>query len=353
MPDRGARQAAAHWGDDRRAAFYAEGGLMWGQLAAVQARINAKISGDPSRDWIAHLMSTQLPGMWPVERALSLCCYEGQVERALARAGVFRHCLGLDISEGALRRARQYAAAEGHACIEYAQQDINALTLEPGQYDVVFSRGALHHIAALEHVLDQIAIGLKPHGILVINEYVGPSRFQSPDRRIEVCNAALTLLPERYRRSVSWQRIQRVGPGAHRALGAWLKLAWLKLRNGTLFEALSRRLYHRRLRARSEVYVKREVPRIQASEMAVDDPTEAIRSAEIVPLVRERFEILDQRPYGGTILLPVLDDIAGNFGPDDPTATKLLEMLFEIEDTLMAAGEIDSDFVYLVARPKR
>ncbi len=352
MANEDAHQAAAHWGDDQRAALLAEGGLAWSQLPAVQARINEKISGSPDRDWIDHLMATQLSDRWPVQRSVSICCYEGRAERALAQRGAVRHCLGLDISEGALRRARQLAEEADIDGLEFACQDINSLSLEPATYDVIFSHHALHHIVELEHVLDEMARALKPHGLLVIDEYVGPSRFQYPDRQIELCNAALRLLPERYRRSVSWQRVGRVGLGASRTRLQWLRLAWLKVRNRTLLEALTRRLRHRHLQQTSQVCVKNEVPRIQASEMAIDDPSEAVRSGDMLPLIRERFEVLDERPYGGTLLHPVLNDIAGNFIADDPQSMELLQMLFTIEDALLASGEIVSDFAYLVAKPK-
>ncbi len=345
-------QAGRFWGDEDRAAFYCEGGLTWEQSHTVNARINAKISGDPSRDWINHLLSTQLNDKWPVESALSLCCGEGTHELELARRGIFDHCLALDVSEKVLQRARARASEAGVGNIEFRCEDVNALVLEPERYDVVFSRSALHHVTALERILDAIAVGLKDHGILVINEYVGASQFQYSDRQIEVCNAALRLLPEAYRRSVSWRRMERIGPQRQRNIGQWLRLLWLKLWNFTLLEALIRRIRNRSLRRSSGDYIKREIPRVEASEMSIDDPSEAIRSEEILPLVRERFDILDYRPYGGTLLHPVLDDITGNFSPDDPISMDLLRMLFRIEDTLMTCGDIGSDFVYLVGRPK-
>ncbi len=325
---------------------------MWQQLEAVQRRINAKISGDPQCDWIAHLKATALAGRAPVAECLSLCCYEGAVERALAAQDIFQHCVAYDVSEGALRRARELAEQAGYGHIEYVQQDINAMVLPDQHYDLVVARAALHHVSALEHVTGQIHRGLKPDGILVVNDYVGPTRFEYSDRHIQICNAALKLLPARFRRSVSWQRIGRVGPGAKRTSMAWLKLAWLKLRNGTLFEAILRRLQHASLRRQGGDCIKETVPKIVGSEMAVDDPTEAVRSAEILPILQERFEIVERRPYGGTLLRPLLDDLAGNFETDDPVAVELLEMLFEIEDALLDAGELDSDFVYLVARPR-
>jgi hypothetical protein len=66
----------------------------------------------------------------------------------------------------------------------------------------------------------------------------------------------------------------------------------------------------------------------------------------------ECFDFLEVLPYGGSILMPLLDDIASNFETDDPASSGLLEMLLRIEDALLDAGELTSDFVYFVARPK-
>ena len=46
----------------------------------------------------------------------------------------------------------------------------------------------------------------------------------------------------------------------------------------------------------------------------------------------------------------LLADIAGNFETED--SERLMEMLFTIEDTLMAIGDLPSDFAYIVARPR-
>jgi hypothetical protein len=65
--------------------------------------------------------------------------------------------------------------------------------------------------------------------------------------------------------------------------------------------------------------------------------------------LREHFRIVEFKPLGGSILQFLLADIAGNFQSE--AGNQLLEMLFIIEDALMATGELDSDFAYIVATP--
>ena len=87
-------------------------------------------------------------------------------------------------------------------------------------------------------------------------------------------------------------------------------------------------------------------------EVARADPSEAIRSQDIIPVVSRYFEIVALNKCGGTLLQFLLSEIAGNFHEDDPSSMKVLEMLFTIEDALIESGTLDSDFVVVAARPK-
>lgn len=124
-----------------------------------------------------------------------------------------------------------------------------------------------------------------------------------------------------------------------------------KWRDGDLLAAVGRRL--RLLRAaRAGVALEKTTANLPTARSVIAvDPSEAVRSAEIVPLLRQHFDILEYKPLGGTILQFLLADIAGNFQQDE-TGARLLEMLFAIEDALIDAGHIESDFAYIVAAPK-
>ncbi len=122
-----------------------------------------------------------------------------------------------------------------------------------------------------------------------------------------------------------------------------------KLRDGDLPGAVWRAL-QRMWAARAGVRPVKTVPNLPtARSVQAVDPSEAVRSAEIVPLLRRYFEIVEFKPLGGSILQFLLADIAGNF--QDKDGERLLEMLFAIEDALMAGGDLASDFAYIVATP--
>jgi hypothetical protein len=83
------------------------------------------------------------------------------------------------------------------------------------------------------------------------------------------------------------------------------------------------------------------------------DPSEAIRSAEIVPLLKMYFDILEYRPFGGALLHMLLSGITGNFEESDPKDRALLDILAIMEQSLEDAGAIESDFAIIVVRAKR
>jgi len=341
------KQTAAYWSQQSSTEQMA--GAYWLELPATQQRLSAKISGDPAVDGVLYTVQRHLAGRLPLSRCLSLGCGEGRLERRMAQLGVFEQCDAVDIADGSIAAARNAALAAGYTHINYEVADANTLALPASTYDAIWGTGSIHHIEKLEHLFGQVANSLTPDGIFVLDEYVGASRFQFPLRQREILQACHALLPERYRvlsaavshnRGVlgrdGWRwRLRRLGD---------------KLLDGDLIGAARRhslRLWDRR---RGRATVRQGVDLPTAQSVVAIDPSEAIRSADIIPVLTRYFDIVELRPMGGSILQFLLADIAGNFRSEE--GQRLLEMLFAIEDTLMATGDLGSDFVYIVARPK-
>jgi ubiquinone/menaquinone biosynthesis C-methylase UbiE len=339
-------QTARHW--NAEGAWQVGRGIYWAELASVQRRLNRKVSGQPDVDWVRHTLETHFDGRLPVDRCLSLGCGRGGLERRLAALDAFAACDALDIAEQAIADARELAERAGHDHINYSVQDANRMKLGAGSYDAVWTEGALHHFEHLEHVFEQVSAALKPGGLFVVNEYVGPNRFQFPARQREIIQACHELLPDRCR-LLSQEVLERRQRARSHDLRSLPRRVIAKLRDGDLLPAISRRV--RRLLAAGDnsppLKVHPGLPTARSVEAV--DPSEAVRSAEIVPLLRRYFEIVDFRPLGGSILQFLLADIAGNF--EDEVGDHFLQMLFAIEDTLMLVGELDSDFAYIVATP--
>jgi 2-polyprenyl-3-methyl-5-hydroxy-6-metoxy-1,4-benzoquinol methylase len=348
QPQSDFKHTAAYWSAE--GSWQKGRGLFWMELDAVQRRLNVKASGSPDIDWVTYTLQTHLANRMPVDNCLSLGCGQGNLERQLARSGAFRSCDANDIATGSIHIAQARAATEGFEQIHYQVEDLNQIILPVQYYDVVFAAGAIHHVTNLEHLLEQVGHTLRPGGLLVLNEYVGPSRFQFPARQRALINACHTLLPN-VLLSINALAVERDTAPLQRFGWQWyIRKAIDKTLDGDLLGAFQR-WHQRRRAAKTGTLALKTSPNLPtARSVTALDPSEAVRSGEIRSLLETHFEIIDYKPLGGTILQFLLADIAGNF--QTPDGQIWLDLLFSIEDTLMASSEINSDFGYFVATPR-
>jgi ubiquinone/menaquinone biosynthesis C-methylase UbiE len=290
-------EQAGTWSVDR--------GRHWLENPEVQQRINLMVAGVPDKHWFEYFIDKYIPTGRPLERVLTLGCGSGECERGLAKHNIARLHDAIDVAEGAIEKAKRAAEGHGFTHIQYSVGDLNQLTLEPNTYDVIFGISSIHHVAALEHLFDQVRTALKPSGYFFLNEFIGPSRFQWSDEQLRLANEILEGLPLAYRRSVT-------KPGE----------------------------------------LKAAVVRPTIEQMRTADPSEAIRSAEIVPLLGRYFDIVEFKGYGGSLLHLILEDIAGNFRSADAESMRWFNRITETEDRLIASGKLQHDFGVVVSRRK-
>jgi SAM-dependent methyltransferase len=281
---------SAHWGK-RLPSRDADRLQAEDQEAAKQLRIN--------RDMPSFAKVAKDRG-WHFRRALSLGCGAGRAERQLMEAGLCDSIVGFDVSGEAVKVAQQKADEHGYA-IQYEVQDLNRAKLPKGEFDLVFSQNCLHHIVELEHVAEQIALSLRPEGILWVQDFIGETQFQWSDTRIEVVNQLRASLPK---------------------------------------ELLVDRIKNRPISA-----LARKDPATLGS------PFEAIRSAEILPVL-EKFFSIDERWEGATVVpfvcprgtrLSFLEHAAGK---------SFLDMLFAIDRILLKSGKLTPTSGRYVMRSK-
>lgn len=264
----------------------------WMHEPLVRRAINRRITGDEHcwpMDWFVRQWCTHNGAFQPFDRGLSLGCGDGHLERDVMSKGICRSLLGIDLSTEAVAQANRAAAEAGFETLEYRRGDMNQLDLGDERFDIVFFHQSLHHVAELETCLDEVRRVLKPGGILYLDELIGPSRD-------------------------TWQRSMLADAES-------------------AFERLPRHLQRR-----------------QKLDMPVDwrDPSEAIRSGEIVEQVGQRFEVLERRDYGGHLLAiihPFLDPEALK----TPEGEEALASLVAEEDSLLEAGR-GSFYAVMVAR---
>lgn len=289
------KRAAEWWGDPESEAPQSQ----WVRVPGVEQNINRRATGDPAIDWIDHSASLLTRLSKPV-KALSLGCGFGVIERRLRRNDVCQSIHGVDVAGNAIESARKSAEAEGLDGLTYEVADLNAASFPLETYDVVFAHASLHHIFQLEHLLDEIKRTLKPNGLFVVYEYIGPSQMQFPRRDLELADVFLKVIPERYRK--------------------------LQKRGG----------------------IKKEALRASLDSMNSSDPSEGIRASEIVPLIASRFEVRHFRYVGGTLLLLVFNEIAGNFSDTDVEVIPLIDALIAVDNFLIDNAVLPSYHVYMV-----
>lgn len=249
---------------------------------SIQEQIGGVATPAPAGDWFVSRLNGRT-----FQRGLSIGCGVGNLEREAVRRKVVAKMDAFDGSLHSLRIARRDADNEGYSDrIHYFASDFNRPVLPRNTYDIVFFNQSLHHVANLEGLFRELLRTMKSDGVLYLDEYIGPSRTQWNDELIAPHRAVFAALPSEVRK------------------GDFLPLP------------------------------------IQA-----DDPSEAIRSGDIVSRLTVGFEIEVMRPYGGNllaVLYPLIDWAAAS--PD------LKTHLIEQDREWTKRG---SYYAVIIARPKR
>ena len=276
-------------------------GWYWTQHPTVLERINVLVSGNKYIDVYGRLgeFLQDSRGSGVLGCCAAVGSGTGGLERDLVRRNMIGQIEGYDSSVEAIAEARRLAAEHGYSNVSYHLSASGPIGLPKGRFDAVFSHDFLQHVDALEGLFTEVQGALKPGGIFHVNEFVGPSRFQWIDLQVQLINDFLASLPDRL-----------------------------------LATPLGR---------------KPPILRPTIAHMHAVHPTRAIRSGEIRTLLSEFFDILEERPYGGTLLHMGLADIAQNFDVDRPEDMEHLQRFFDVEDQVLANGTLPSDFTVITA----
>ena len=249
----------------------------WMHEPLVRRAINRRITGDEHCWPLDHFATAW--GDRSFDRGLSLGCGDGRLERDVLGKRICRTMEALDLSPTAVELARQQAAVEGFGeAVTYRVADLDALELPESVFDIAFFHQSLHHVADLEGCLDQVRGALAPGGILYLDELVGPSRTAWAPELLVDAQAAFDRLPSALKR--------------RRKLG--YPVDWR-------------------------------------------DPSEAVRSGEILEQVEQRFEIVERRDYGGHLLAMIHPMLRPEALASEAGQTALAELL-ATEDELLARG---------------
>ncbi len=239
----------------------------------VRAAINTRVSGEASV-WPVEALRRVLGSRAPLAETLSIGCGIGSLERSLIDEGMVRKITAVDLSAPALEEARAQA---GTRPVEYLLTDARQYLREHRHaFDAIFFHQSLHHFDALDDLMELVRDALRPGGLLYVDEYTGPSRDEWHWWRLVIPNLAYRLLPFGTRRA-----------------------------------------------------------RIIRAPINHEDPTEALRSSEIIRAIERRFVITHRRDYGGNLLSVVYPNMTGG-----PAATPGVSRLIVFEDWLLRLGAL-------------
>lgn len=272
----------------------------WWIVPAVRRRWNSLITGQPELPYEPYFMQQHLNGKTGL-RMLSIGSGICSHEMVFAQSPHFSQVVCVDIAGNLLKAAAAKARELGLANMEFREEDLYKMDWPEETYDVVFFHASLHHFEAVEDLLQtKVQTTLKQGGLVLINEYAGPNRLQYPKAQIRAINEALQLIPGAYRHRFKTDILKRrvSGPGLWR--------------------------------------------------MILADPSECVDSESIIPALHRHFEVVEERPYGGNLLMLALKDIAHHFIDTHPESERVLERLFAAEDAYLENHE--SDFIYGVYR---
>lgn len=259
--------------------------------------------GPDAPNWVEGLRR-RLDVRAPAERALVLGSGLGEGLFHLVHGGFVRRVHGIDIAPKAIEAARASAVRHGlERDVTFEVGDFHECALEEGAFDLVLMVMSLHHALDLERVLARIVRALKPAGACIVNEYVGPDRWQFTARQLVLVNAMLAMLP---------RRLRRKGDGTHKP----------SLRRPTI------------------------------AQMIAMDPSEAAHSADIPAAFARHFELLVRVDYGGGVAVPVLDEIIANFRADDPASMAWFRRILWLDRFAERTGLVPSANAFLVGRPR-
>jgi len=277
--------------------------ISWIDYPLIQREyINKRYSEFTNSNWLNYIKKKY--SLNNLSKGLSLGCGVGGLERHAIGINICKHFDAYDFSDESIKVAKKYSDELGFSkIINYKICDVNKIILEENKYDVVFACMSAHHFSSLEWIFEQVKISLKSGGLFILNEYVGPNQFQWTDEQLDIANKLLEIIPLKYRKSIST-------PGVY----------------------------------------KNQIIRYTIEQMNLIDPSEAIRSEDILGCLKNLFSIIEIDCYGGTILHLLLHDIVGNFNMNLEYDCAILRLLCEYEKKLIEYSILPSDFMLLVAK---
>jgi ubiquinone/menaquinone biosynthesis C-methylase UbiE len=217
---------------------------------------------------------------------------------------IFKEVVCLDIADNLLEIAAKKAAKNNLKNIKFITKNIDDFEFKKNDFDIIFFKSSLHHFDKVEALLSgRIKNAIKPNGFLIINEFVGATRHQFSKKQINAINETISIIPKKFRK-----------------------------------------------RFKSNFH-KNKYRGVGVLRMIMADPSECVDSESIMPSIKKHYKTLDEKPYGGNLLMSALRDISHNFFEVNEEKEKVLKELFLFEDNYLKNNS--SDFIFGIYQNKK
>ncbi len=274
---------------------YYKKNTFWNDHFLIKEYINQQITDDPKTDWMKFFFDKYYAGQDGKVKAISVGCGNGWQDRDLDTHFKFKKLDGFDISESLIEDAIKKAPSKN---FQYGLRDLNNDPLpHENYYDLAVNVAALHHVENMEHIVSQVHKTLKPGGLFVHFEYIGPKRNQYSDSDLHYMNFMQSLFPE-----------SMVG--------------------------------------------REPIGRPSIEVMMREDPSEAVGSELIIPTLSKYFHMDYVRFYNGGLLYQVLYNNIENFDELNVEHNSMLKIAIELEKEMTWSGKVKPLFAFIIARKK-
>lgn len=311
MINRGANglSASIHWSDwqerrNRERVIAEEQGrstfVDWADHPTILAEVFSRAFGSPEYDFFDYI-SDHLPG-WRSAHVLSLGCGDGAFERELISRGLASKITGLDVSPARVEAAKQSSSSFADR-LDFQCADLDQGDLGAGTFGGVIAKSSLHHVAGLERLGEALLRAVRPQSMMLAIDFFGPTRFQWSDLQLELANEFIRHSIPNDLRQLS---VGGIAPPA---------------------------------------------TRMSPQDLIALDPSEAVRSGDLMRWLNDLLEIREVKPLGGTLLnLVFYGPVVNNFVPGLKEHDDIVREASRLEASLIDAGILPSDFQLVLGR---
>lgn len=260
----------------------------WWQFEQVYAHIGRKINGSFINFIRAQTDSRQF------KRGISVGCGSAVKEMRLLQAGVVEHFDLYELSQARINDGMRRASELGlQDRATFHLGDAFAVCQDESSFDLVHWDNSLHHMMDVFDALTWSRHVLSKGGALVMDDFVGPSRFQWSDQNLDLIASFRSLLPRRLLRRDNVDSLIPVRPA------------------------------------------RPTIPK-----MIEADPSEAADSERILPALREVFPGANVIPTGGAIYhLGLGGGVYKNLDVSQEEDARILEFALLLDDVAIKLGE--------------